>query len=133
MFVFDLKVSIIEPGFMKTPIIEGHLQEQEKLWQNLSIEIKERWGESYAKNSIIPQAENFFVKYAENPSKVIRVIQHAVSSRKPMIRYRPGWQSSFLVFALEFLIPTRLTDFILQLIYFSGERPAAVNRQLAKD
>ena len=40
MHPWGLHVSIIEPSYMRTPIIEGHVQTMQKIWDGLSTDVK---------------------------------------------------------------------------------------------
>jgi NAD(P)-dependent dehydrogenase (short-subunit alcohol dehydrogenase family) len=131
MHPWGLYVSIIEPGYMRTPIIEGHIETMRNMWDKLPVDVKDRWGENYLKNLIRKRSNNIFIYLAENPIRVVRALQHAVANTVPHIRYRPGWQSSLLFFPLS-MIPAWLTDFILDKGRGSNVTPAGVHQQLKK-
>jgi short-subunit dehydrogenase len=128
MYPWGLYVSIIEPGPMRTPIIEGHDQHMNKFWNNLSIDAQERWGEDFLKIQTKKLSENFLYRHAENPDKVVQALEHAVKNSKPEIRYRPGWQSKFFFFPLS-IIPAWLADIILNGATNSGLNPAGLRKQ----
>ena len=46
MAPWGLRVSIIEPGAMRTPIIEGR-DRIKNIWNTLSSDTQERWGEDF--------------------------------------------------------------------------------------
>ncbi|CAF0831866.1 unnamed protein product [Adineta ricciae] len=129
MSVWNLRVSIIEPGFMKTPIVEGHDASLRTLWNSLSTDVQDRWGEQHLKKQVEEVANNIFIKFAENPKKVVNVLRHAVMNTKPQIRYRPGWQSSVLMFTLSTL-PARLADIIIEKANTAAVNPSGVRSQL---
>jgi hypothetical protein len=114
MFPWGLRVSIIEPGTMRTSMIEGIEQTVRSIWLESPIEIRERWGEEFFNNSLQLIINSPFVKYSESPEKVIRVLKHAIMSTTPQIRYRPGWQSSLFFYPLS-LLPVWLVDKIFSL------------------
>ncbi|CAF1059101.1 unnamed protein product [Rotaria sordida] len=128
MVPWDLRVSIIEPGFMRTPIIKGSGKSFAEFWSQLSNDIQERWGEDSLKIVFNILKQNPFVKYAEDPMKVVRVLQHAVMNTVPHIRYRPGWQSSLVFFPISRL-PAWIVDWILNKLEKSSYVPAGVNKQ----
>jgi NAD(P)-dependent dehydrogenase (short-subunit alcohol dehydrogenase family) len=128
MAVWGLRVSIIEPGFMKTSIIEGHDISLRALWDELTKDVKDRWGEEHL-NHQIELSSNFFVKHAENPRKVVNALKHAVMNTAPRIRYRPGWQSSIFMFTLS-RCPAWFADFIFKMISIKAAIPAGVRNQL---
>jgi len=47
---------------------------------------------------------------AENPTKVLKALRHAVMNTVPRIRYRPGWQSSLFFFPLA-MLPAWVVDY----------------------
>ncbi|CAF2384095.1 unnamed protein product [Rotaria sp. Silwood2] len=110
MYTWDLHVSIIEPGFMRTPLIEGYEHACRSLWADLSDEVRNRWGEDFLHGYIRKLEKNPFILNAENPQKVIKAIRHAVMNSAPRIRYRPGWQSSLFFFPLS-ILPAWIADY----------------------
>jgi 11-cis-retinol dehydrogenase len=130
MAPWGLWVSIVEPGPMRTPIIEGHDQLMVKLWNQSPADVQQRWGEDFLRVQAKNLAGNFLYRHAEDPTKVVRALQHAVVNSKPEIRYRPGWQSKFFFFPLS-MAPARLQDFILMRASRAGVEPAHVRKQHA--
>ena len=129
MTAWNLRVSIIEPGFMRTPMIQGHNPFVRNLWNNLSSDVKDRWGEEFFNAEIKQVAANIFIRNAEKPSKVVEALRHAVMNTVPRIRYRPGWQASLFFFPLS-MTPSWLADLIMARISGSGVLPAGVCKQL---
>jgi NAD(P)-dependent dehydrogenase (short-subunit alcohol dehydrogenase family) len=129
MFVWGLHVSIIEPGIMRTPIIQKHTQNVREVAMQLTSDVRERWGEEFFTNYSEKLKNNILVKWAEDPIKVVRALQHAVISTAPCIRYRPGWQSKFVYFPLS-VIPAWLTDFYFIRARSSSVPPAGIKKQL---
>lgn len=128
MAVWGLRVSIIEPGFMKTSIIEGHDISLRTLWNELDDDVKNRWGEEHL-NQQIALLSSIFIKQAENPRKVVVALTHAVMNTVPQIRYRPGWQSSTFMFALS-MCPTWFADFIIKISNTASTIPVGARNQL---
>ncbi|UJR32566.1 hypothetical protein I4U23_020027 [Adineta vaga] len=129
MFSWGLHVSIIEPGIMGTAIVQKHTQAVREVGLQLSVDAKERWGEEYFQSYFKKLENNILVKNAENPIKVVRALEHAVSSTAPCIRYKPGWQSKCIYYPLS-ILPTWLTD-----LYFIKTRtldvsPIGIKKQL---
>jgi len=129
MAVWGLRVSIIEPGFMRTAIIEGHDKSLRSLWNELAEDVKDRWGEEYLNKQIEEVSNNIFMKHAENPAKVVQALKHAVMNTVPRIRYRPGWQSSFVMFPIS-RGPAWLTDLLMIRPSLKGALPAGIRKQL---
>ncbi|UJR32212.1 hypothetical protein I4U23_019677 [Adineta vaga] len=128
MSVWNLRVSIIEPGSMQTPMTDGLLNYVDNLWNELSTDVKQRWGEDFYKYSVQHFVSHGLMKRAENPKKVINALKHAVMNTKPWTRYRPGLQSP-LFFPLS-LGPTWLVDPILAIALRSPNPPTGLRYQM---
>jgi NAD(P)-dependent dehydrogenase (short-subunit alcohol dehydrogenase family) len=129
MFPWDLRVSIIEPGFMRTPIIENLVKPYPEFLGALPGDVQERWGAEYLQGWHTKMEKRGLRKYADDPMKVIRALEHAVMNTAPQIRYRPGIQSSYIFFPLSTL-PAWLVDRILRKLLQSTHIPASVHKQL---
>jgi 11-cis-retinol dehydrogenase len=129
MAPWGLRVSIIEPGFMRTPILLGRPKTFNDFWSTLSGEVQERWGEDFLQAQYNGAKSSLLIKNAEDPQKVVRALQHAVLNSEPRIRYRPGWQSSVLFFPLSTL-PTWIVDEFLKRLSNVNRLPGGVIRQL---
>ncbi|CAF1345099.1 unnamed protein product [Rotaria sp. Silwood1] len=128
MVPWSLRVSIIEPGFMRTPIIKGDGKSFADFWSQLSNDVQERWGENFLKTGFNTIKDSPFLKHAEDPTKVVQALQHAVMNTVPHIRYRPGWQSSLIFFPVSNL-PAWIVDWLLSKLDQSTDVPASVNKQ----
>ena len=128
MVPWGLRVSIIEPGPMRTPIITGHDQFMQQFWNNLPNDVQERWGEDFLQVQARMLSQNFLYRRAEDPQKVVRALQHAVSNSKPETRYRPGWQSKFIFLPIS-VLPTWLADKIMSGTINAGLLPADLRKQ----
>jgi NAD(P)-dependent dehydrogenase (short-subunit alcohol dehydrogenase family) len=129
MFPWGLRVSIIEPGMMRTPIIEINNKPFSEFWASLPSDAQERWGEDFLKARHGKGEKSLFVKNAEDPIKVVRALQHAVMNTVPHIRYRPGWQSGVVLFPISTL-PAWIVDWLLNKLSKSRRSPASVSKQL---
>ena len=112
MRAWGLLVSIIEPGYMRTPIIEGIDHKYQEIWKTLDSAVQKRWGENYFRGYVKHVTHSVLLQNAENPHKVIKALRHAVMNSVPKTRYRPGWQSSLFFFPLS-MLPTCAADYIL--------------------
>ncbi|CAF2633650.1 unnamed protein product [Rotaria sp. Silwood2] len=129
MNVWNLRVSIIEPGCMRTPIIEDIDKAMTDFWNKVPLDVKDRWGEEFWKDQLDQANANIFIQHAENPNKVVRALRHAVLNTTPHIRYRPGWQSSLVLFPLS-RAPTVLIDWFLQKASPSRVLPVGLEKQI---
>lgn len=130
MAPWNLHVSAIEPGTMRTPMAERVEQMITDMWFESPIETRERWGEAFFNHSLQRVIHSPFIRYAESPEKVLRAIEHAVMSSTPRIRYRPGWQSSLVFFPLS-LLPNWLLDIMLSFAF--NAPPAGLMHQSQDD
>lgn len=128
MAPWGLRVSIIEPGWLRTPIIRGHARLLRDLWSEVSPEVKNRWGDAFF-NELIQKSvvDSPFIKNAEDPIKVVRALQHAVMNTEPQLRYRPDLQGKFIFFPLSQL-PAWLTDSIIDRLSATSIAPAGTIR-----
>ena len=95
MFPWGLHVSIIEPGAMRTTLILNLNERLKNVWDQLSSDIQERWGTEFLNNKMKQWVYGPTRVNAEDPNKVVRALRHAVMSKDPRIRYRPGLQAKF--------------------------------------
>jgi NAD(P)-dependent dehydrogenase (short-subunit alcohol dehydrogenase family) len=47
MFPWGLRVCIIEPGCLRTPMLQGHDRLIRELWNGLSTDVRKTWGEEF--------------------------------------------------------------------------------------
>jgi NAD(P)-dependent dehydrogenase (short-subunit alcohol dehydrogenase family) len=125
MYPWGLRVSIIEPGLMRTAIINGFNKPFSETWAKLSSDVQERWGEDFLKERHEKGKGN--EKLAEDPIKVVRALQHAVMNTVPHIRYRPGWQSGIVFFPVS-MLPAWIVDWLL----INGEKSKIVTTSISK-
>ena len=129
MAPWGLHVCILEPGFMRTPIIDGINKSREDVWSTIASDAQTRWGKEFYQAKYGGTADSVFIKKAEDPSKVVHALEHAVMNSKPQIRYRPGWQSSLIFFPLS-MLPAWLVDWTLIQLTKGIVVPAGVSRQM---
>ncbi|CAF1453036.1 unnamed protein product [Adineta ricciae] len=129
MIPWNLRVSIIEPGFMRTPIIENLVKPFPEFLGALSNDAQQRWGEPYVKSYHTKLDNKELTKTAEDPIKVVQALQHAVMNSAPEIRYRPGIQSSLIFFPLS-MLPAAFVDYIVGNMRSGGIVPASVQSQI---
>jgi NAD(P)-dependent dehydrogenase (short-subunit alcohol dehydrogenase family) len=108
---WGIQVAIVEPGKIATPIWEKGETSGQEIWDGLPqaahdlyaplVEARKRRAERRRRTSLgIP------------PEKVAIAVAHALTARRPKIRYVVG-KDARIAFALAQLLPTRVLDRIL--------------------
>ncbi|KAE9553045.1 hypothetical protein FO519_003725 [Halicephalobus sp. NKZ332] len=127
--VFGITVSIIEPGFFKTPLTEPKriVSIAEKIWNRASEETRKEYG-----HDLFEKAKEIMVKHLDtrsssNTDLVVDAYFHALTSVRPKTRYHVGLDAKLFYIPLSFL-PARITDVIYTLgrVLERFPKPAAV-------
>ncbi|NXI52618.1 RDH2 dehydrogenase, partial [Chloroceryle aenea] len=107
---FGVKVSVIEPGYFKTEIINSENLENRFLaiWDKLSEETKAIYGDSYVKEFLVV-LKKFQKSCNCNLRLVTNCMEHALTSCSPRTRYAVGWDAKLIYIPLSYL-PSALTD-----------------------
>ncbi|XP_022792972.1 retinol dehydrogenase 7-like [Stylophora pistillata] len=106
---WGILVSIIEPGLFKTALAhtERNIQATQDLWDDLSPELKEEYGERK-----LNQIKKGIIKVSEsaNPDtyKVVDAVIDALTSQRPKTRYAVGLDAKVSIF-ISFM-PTFIAD-----------------------
>ncbi|XP_069762800.1 retinol dehydrogenase 5 [Narcine bancroftii] len=111
---FDIQVSIIEPGFFKTAATNSELivNEQQRLWDSLSLEVRKSYGENYFEN-YVKNERKVLNKFCDSDiSKVTNCMEHALTARHPQTRYTAGWDAKLFWIPISYM-PTVFVDFLI--------------------
>ncbi|XP_023786825.1 dehydrogenase/reductase SDR family member 9 [Cyanistes caeruleus] len=115
---FGVKVSIVEHGFFKAEVVNSDIIEKYlfKLWNRLTPEIRDSYGEKYLVEYI--KAQRLSVKRLcdYDISNVIKCMEHALIARYPRTRYRAGWDAKFFCLFLSYA-PSCLSDTLLRITF----------------
>ena len=128
MAAWNLRVSIIEPGAMKTSFLDEQATSFRSVWNDSPADTRQRWGEDFLERLMKEILHNPFTDNAEDPLKAVRDIEHAVMNTHPYIRYRSGWQAK-LLFIVYILFPDWLLDKIV-LASISNVMPIGIRDQI---
>ncbi|XP_075706291.1 retinol dehydrogenase 7-like [Rhinoderma darwinii] len=111
---FGVKVSLIEPGCFKTMMtlsVDRHINNLQRLWDNLPTGTKESYGKQYYEK--FEQALKGLVGAASPKTyQVTNYMEHALTAVYPWTRYSPGWDSKLFYIPVSYL-PTTVSDFLL--------------------
>jgi retinol dehydrogenase-16 len=109
---FGIKVSIIEPGVMKTPLWDESMNKQkvEQTWKSLSKELQDFYGKDYFVKGQ-KGGEDFVNKLGQEPQIVVDVLKHAVTALRPYTRYNVGHDAKFVFLPFSYL-PTVVADYL---------------------
>lgn len=105
---FNVKVSIVEPGFFQTAITSWSFTnlDMERQWKNLPPELREEYGEKFFNKLKTRVME--FLKYptfasGNKTEMVIETLTHAIGAKHPKDRYIVGFDAKYLYRPLTFL------------------------------
>ncbi|XP_063111051.1 retinol dehydrogenase 16 [Cavia porcellus] len=118
---FGVKVAIIEPGWFKTNVTssERFILSLQKLWDQLSTEVKEIYGEKFLETY---QKSFKLMAQRSTPdlSLVTDCMEHALTACHPRTRYSAGWDAKLFYLPLSYM-PSFLVD---ALVYWGSPKPA---------
>ena len=115
---FGVRVSLIEPGEIKTPIWHKSRQYaddlREELMDEVSARIPQEVRDCYA-NDVVAMRETVaeLAETALPVARVVRVIVHALTARRPKARYPVGARTRAALTAFKFL-PTNVRDWLIR-------------------
>jgi NAD(P)-dependent dehydrogenase (short-subunit alcohol dehydrogenase family) len=104
----EVKVSLIEPGSIATPIWERALKEADALWDAMPAEAHRRHGKLVAAVRRIAQDEDKIP-----PEEVVDAIVHALTARRPRTRYVIGREARISA-TLARALPTPVFDRLIR-------------------
>ena len=107
--LWKIHVSIVEPGFIQTPIVKKSMAEAEALRTQLPAEALRWYGASM--RAAIEGTQRLSAKAA--PTEVVaKAVAHALASRRPRTRYVVGPNSRFAI-KLARALPDRWRDALI--------------------
>ncbi|XP_019378387.1 PREDICTED: retinol dehydrogenase 7-like [Gavialis gangeticus] len=119
---FGVEVSIIEPGFFKTGVTSLEVIEKDllKLWNRLSSEVREYYGDKYFVKYIRAQRLSMKRLCDSDFSKVITCIEHALIAEYPS--YTAGLDAKLFWLSLSYA-PTLVSDTGFTLLHLVRKQP----------
>ncbi|XP_017591309.1 PREDICTED: dehydrogenase/reductase SDR family member 9 [Corvus brachyrhynchos] len=115
---FGVKVSTVEHGFFKAEVVNSDIIEKYvfKLWNRLTPEIRDSYGEKYLVEYIKAQRSSVERLRDYDISNVIKCMEHALIAKYPRTRYRAGWDAKFFWLFLSYA-PSCLSDMLLHITF----------------
>lgn len=114
LHVWGINISIIQPGNMCTAISKNYYRTMEQIFENSPESIQKQYGIENLKK-YCEEREKILHKISQDPQLVITDILHAIKSKRPKIRYRPGTWAKY-IFPFMNSLRNRRSDMILRLI-----------------
>ena len=116
MSPWNLNVSIIEPGALKTPMMNIYQQTWIDHWNQLTIDVQQRWGKNYFEKNLEKIQKHQWIIGKNAFDQVIQTIKQILIQQNYSLRFRPDWQSQ-LIFLFLYLSPTWFSDRIISLLW----------------
>ncbi len=108
LLLSGIRVSLVEPASVKTPIWEKAQTNSDELFESVSKQAKKIYLFEF---NTLKKAPKMLDKSAIPVEKVTRAVIHALTAKNPKIRYLVGMEAWFLVIFYT-LTPTRISDWI---------------------
>jgi len=109
---WKISVSAIEPGFIRTPMVENNIKQIDSLWDELNPNAKTLYSRSYERAK---RGGQKVLRYCISPTNVADAIFHAITSPKPKTRYLVG-NDALIIGNLWSFLPDRLKDALGELL-----------------
>jgi len=106
---WGIKVSIIEPGNIQTPIWEKSSAAAKRLLEGMPRQAHELYGPAI---EAVRVAAEKSAASAIPPTAVARAVTHALTARRPKTRYRVGKDAAFLALLARY-VPDRMRDALI--------------------
>lgn len=105
-----IRVSLVEPGIIRTPIWEKALAAADAWMGQASPEVQRLYGPSMAG---VRRHAYRFARVAAPPSEVAAVVGRALTARRPKARYRVGYTFETRLLLILDHLPHRLRDAVI--------------------
>ncbi|CAE8622162.1 unnamed protein product [Polarella glacialis] len=111
MMPWDVKVAIIEPGTMKTPLALGRWGSWFKTFQEAPVDRRKPYGDAWA-TARMTDGTKRLEQIASDPMITVADIMDAIQSRQPKTHYRCGGAAKYFWWPLSNL-PVGMRDAVL--------------------
>ena len=106
---FGIRVCTVEPGAIKTPAVDKTLGHVDEVVANLPAKGAAQYGEMLKRFATRAYAREM---NGSSPDVVAQAVEHALTARRPRIRYQVG-KHAHLLTALPRILPDRILDALL--------------------
>ena len=107
---FGLHVALIQPGAIATPIWDKSRDHAQKLKSQFPAEVEERYGKRL---DALRKEVDRTAATATPPERVAECVAHALTAKRPKVRYRVG-KTARLQYFISRWVPDRLRDALLE-------------------
>ena len=127
---WGLTAVVVEPGPVRTPIWDKTLRKLESLVDTLPARQQELYADFTTAMVRTVQRE---VRFAIDPESVARVVERALTTRRPKLRYLVGTSARAMAF-FSLFVPSRFRDRLLEPLFSAYSalqrllRPRPLNR-----
>eukprot|EP00026_Physarum_polycephalum_P008240 Phypoly_transcript_08319.p1 GENE.Phypoly_transcript_08319~~Phypoly_transcript_08319.p1 ORF type:complete len:189 (+),score=26.55 Phypoly_transcript_08319:792-1358(+) len=124
---WGISVYVVEPGFMRTPMVTNSKTSVQKAWNAASEEKKQEYGAEYErgmKEGPLPPMEP--------PEYVIDALQAKIITKNPALRSRVGKLANVL-FWLQYLLPTSWVDMLFSKVTPKLPLPEVLAKKLKQN
>ncbi|MGQ9576753.1 MAG: SDR family NAD(P)-dependent oxidoreductase [Thermoguttaceae bacterium] len=107
---WGIRVSIVEPASVKTPLWDKAQSEADRLAHQISPQLMGLYGEDL---QALRRTTWRLAAQGMPVERVVRAVVHALTARRPKTRYPVGAQTRWAIFAVKFL-PDRTRDWFVR-------------------
>ena len=117
MHAFGVRVIAIEPGSISTPAVDKTLGDLERVISDLPVEAQQQYG---AMIRHFGRRGYAMEKAGSSPDVVAVAVHHALTARRPRLRYRVGKHAKLLA-TLPKILPESVMDALLRSMLKSSD------------
>lgn len=118
---FNVHVSVVEPGIIKTKLAAGVADGFYHSYTQADVSVQAEYGEDFGKQFL----ESNMINLADDVSVAVKDIVKACTRKKPKCRYISGFSAKWILKPISRL-PSRWQDYILTKMFFKV-KPAVLN------
>eukprot|EP00698_Gefionella_okellyi_P002421 TRINITY_DN12276_c0_g1_i1.p1 TRINITY_DN12276_c0_g1~~TRINITY_DN12276_c0_g1_i1.p1 ORF type:complete len:319 (+),score=57.39 TRINITY_DN12276_c0_g1_i1:44-1000(+) len=121
---FGVHVSIVEPYFMKTPLLDGHAERWRTTFSTLPAEVQARWGTEFVDEHSAKAVKTMHAE-AGDAAVTVNALFRAVATTRPQARV----QVAPFTLRLVCYLPEWLIDWVLKVRSKTKAQPVGVSQK----